>query len=194
MPVYLFTFHTYRSWMPDHRRGYTKRKRGVLPRDPAMARRYAGRARFERVVWGQADQRAALRAVGRVCGHPDRADWRLHGAVAVFNHLHGVVSWPNEAAASSPRGARSEDAAAHKAARGADTAAHDAAARAASKVLHRAVTVDVRDARGWDAGRAVLSRGGDRKRVGDAEHLAYLVEVYLPRHRRYGGLLWYEGI
>lgn len=179
MPVYMFTYHTYRSWMPGHRRGYTKRKRGVLPSDPAMARRYRDRARFERVVWEDADKRTALGAVVRVCGHPDRSDWRLYEAVAVFNHLHVIVSWRDETAASS----RCVEAGT----RGADTAA-----KGVSKVLHRAVTVDVRDGRGWDAGRPVLTRGGDRKRVWDAGHLTHLLENYLPRHRRYGGVLWSE--
>ncbi|MEM9915352.1 MAG: hypothetical protein AAF911_10345 [Planctomycetota bacterium] len=177
MPVYLFTYHTYRSWMPDHPRGYTKRKRGVLPSDPVMARRYAGRAKFERVLWDEADREVALRAVARVCEHPDREDWRLHEAVAVFNHLHVVVSWEGKDAASSL---------------GEEARVADTAARGASKVLHRAITVDVRDSRGWEAGRAVLSRGGDRKRVRDKRHLKYLVEVYLPRHKRYGGVLWSE--
>lgn len=65
----------------------------------------------------------------------------------------------------------------------------DAAAKGVGRVLHRAVTVEVRDARGWEAGRPVLARGGHRKRVLDGRHLAYLVGVYLPGHRRYGGVL-----
>jgi hypothetical protein len=35
--VYLFTYHAYRSWNADHRRGYTNKDEGVLPPDVQMA-------------------------------------------------------------------------------------------------------------------------------------------------------------
>ena len=40
MPCYLFTFHAYGSWMPDRKRGYTKRGKGYLPRDGEMNDNY----------------------------------------------------------------------------------------------------------------------------------------------------------
>ena len=33
MPVYLFTFHAYGSWLPDNPRGYVRRKEGIQPQD-----------------------------------------------------------------------------------------------------------------------------------------------------------------
>lgn len=37
MPVYLFTFHSHGSWLPDRTQGYTRRQQGILPADPYMA-------------------------------------------------------------------------------------------------------------------------------------------------------------
>ena len=34
MPVFMFTLHAYRSWMPDHRRGFVIRSKGIQKRDP----------------------------------------------------------------------------------------------------------------------------------------------------------------
>jgi hypothetical protein len=40
MPCYLFNYHAHGSWMPDHRREYVKRHKGILPPDTEMAARY----------------------------------------------------------------------------------------------------------------------------------------------------------
>ncbi|MEM1355661.1 MAG: hypothetical protein AAGH88_12345 [Planctomycetota bacterium] len=40
MPVYHFTFHAYGTWMPDHAKGYVRRKLGILPPDAKMAEQY----------------------------------------------------------------------------------------------------------------------------------------------------------
>jgi hypothetical protein len=47
MPVYLFTYHAHRSWMPDHKRGYTKRNEGYQKPDPKMAQEYNDRANHD---------------------------------------------------------------------------------------------------------------------------------------------------
>ena len=163
MPVYLFTFHTYRSWMPDHRRGYVKRDRGILPPDPAMASAYARRARFDRLVLDIPSRQVALDALQRICNQPARTTWQLHQAVAVFNHIHALVSWRD--------------------------ATDSLRVRA---VLHRAITVDVRDALGLPQGRPVLARGGSRKPVRTRDHFDRLSLRYLPSHRKYDGVLLHE--
>jgi REP element-mobilizing transposase RayT len=88
--VYLFTFHAYRSWMPDHRRGFVQRGKGILKPSPQMAQSYARRARFERMVFD--DRLCSLidQAAKEICG--DRG-WRLHAVVVVWSHLHALVSW-----------------------------------------------------------------------------------------------------
>ena len=160
MAVYLFTFHTYRSWMPDHRRGYVKRKHGIQPSDAQMATAYQRRARFERIVLDEPARTVALKAVDRVCSAPSRPDWELHLAVAVFNHVHALVSWRQFIDVVRARA-----------------------------VLHRAITVDLRDALGLPTGRPVLSRGGSRKRVVTRRHYDHLKHTYLPSHRKYGGVV-----
>jgi hypothetical protein len=42
--VYHFTYHAYRSWRPDHPRGYTKKGEGYQPPDPEIAEEYDERA------------------------------------------------------------------------------------------------------------------------------------------------------
>jgi hypothetical protein len=42
MPCYLFTYHGHGTWLPDHARGYVRRKVGVLAADVEMARNYRG--------------------------------------------------------------------------------------------------------------------------------------------------------
>ena len=39
MPVYHITLHAYRSWSPDHPRGYTRRGKGYQKPDPEQARK-----------------------------------------------------------------------------------------------------------------------------------------------------------
>ncbi len=46
MPVYLFTFHAYASWMPGHSSGYRWRDAaGNLPADPRMDYLYRGQTK-----------------------------------------------------------------------------------------------------------------------------------------------------
>jgi hypothetical protein len=157
MAVYLFTFHAYRSWMPDHRRGFVQRGRGIVAPDPRLADAYARRARFERVRWDDADADTLLLAARQTCETPAR-QWRLHIGVAVFNHVHLLVSWRYYA-----------DAARVKA------------------VFHRALTVALRDAHGDPPCRPRLARGGSRKRITARAHFLHLRHTYLPTHRKYGG-------
>ena len=91
MPVYHFTVHAYRSWRPDHPRGYVQRDKGYLPPDPNMADRYDERAgqepnRFDE----QIVQEVLVIGCIDVCR---RRGWRLHGVATDPTHLHWVVSW-----------------------------------------------------------------------------------------------------
>src|SRR5262245_14241251 len=90
MPVYLFTFHAHRSWMPDHRRGYTKRKKGYLPPDPAMARMYENRANQDPSSFDPEVQRSLLARLREACTH---LNCRFHGGATEEGHIHGLVSW-----------------------------------------------------------------------------------------------------
>jgi hypothetical protein len=40
MPVYLFTYHAYQSWLPDNRRGFVQEHQGVQPTNGRLAAAY----------------------------------------------------------------------------------------------------------------------------------------------------------
>jgi hypothetical protein len=94
MPVYLFTFHAYRSWNPDHPRGYVRRDEGVLPRDPEMAGRDDRHARHPPVRFDREIQRILVEEAQDIC---NRRDWRLHQIATGVSHVHVLVSWQEEA-------------------------------------------------------------------------------------------------
>ena len=90
MPVHLFTFHAYRSWMPDHPDGYTRRHEGRLAPDAEMAERYEQRAVGEEVVFDPALQRALIEESIAAAMHQEL---HLHAASTEPSHLHLLVSW-----------------------------------------------------------------------------------------------------
>jgi len=157
--VYLITFHSYCSWLPDHPRGYVRRKKGILPADPKMSTNYRHRAKHERVRFTSEDCDFLLDLAINECSQSSR-QWQLHMGVAVFNHVHLLVSW----AAITP-------------------------IDRVQAVLHRALNVGMRDRHHAANGRPFLSRGGSVKRVADHAHYNHLVHTYLPSHRKYGGVL-----
>ena len=91
MAVYHFTIHAYRSWSPDHPRGYVRRNKGVQRPDPDMARKYDERAKFPKVQFDSRDiQEILVLGVIDVCR---RRGWRLHAVGTDPTHLHFVLSW-----------------------------------------------------------------------------------------------------
>jgi hypothetical protein len=90
MPVYLFTFHAYLSWLPDRRQGYVEKGRGVLPQDLDRARLYREIAAHEPVTFDPSTGWAMMNEAGALC---DQQPWRLHEAVATTTHVHVLVSW-----------------------------------------------------------------------------------------------------
>lgn len=58
MPVYLFTLHSYGSWLPDHRRGYTKRNQGIFPTDEKLAGYYRDKVTQDAATFDRRAQHA----------------------------------------------------------------------------------------------------------------------------------------
>ena len=175
MPVYLFSFHAYRSWMPDHPRGYTRRRKGYRSPDEGLADKYRQRASSDGVLFDEAVQRALLEEAQVACRFQNL---RFHGGATEKSHSHYLVSWK--------------------------TSKHWTQVRASLKsslsrrlALENKKTTKSRDAtrrrnpRESDTGRFVLklSRGGSRKRVKTRDHFDYLMKTYLPRH---SGVRWFE--
>src|SRR5437868_2740263 len=90
MPRYLFTFHAYGSWMPDRKRGYVKRGKGILPRDPKMAQNYRNNMN-ERPVEFDAEVQKLMIYEWQVASSYQH--FRLHGIGTDPTHIHGLVSW-----------------------------------------------------------------------------------------------------
>jgi hypothetical protein len=95
MPVYLFTFHAYRSWMPDRGRGYVRRDEGILPPDPEMADKYRERATDEPTILTHEIQRALVEELQVACGFQRL---RCHGGTTEPSHIHALTSWNDDRA------------------------------------------------------------------------------------------------
>jgi hypothetical protein len=90
MPIYHFTIHAYRSWRPDHPRGYTKKGEGYQLPDTDRAKAYDAAATQEAVKFDGRIQRMILSMTHSIC---EREGWRLEVFGADPSHLHIVVSW-----------------------------------------------------------------------------------------------------
>ena len=90
MPCYLFTFHGHATWMPDHPRGYVKRKRGVRPSDTNMAAAYRSQQRESRVFFRQSEQATLIEAVHAAAMHLEA---KPHAAACEPTHMHILLDW-----------------------------------------------------------------------------------------------------
>lgn len=90
VPLYLFTFHAYRSWNPDHPRGFVQQGKGIQPPNPALARAYDESAKQPPVFFEVQHQRILIWIAFDAC---TRRDWRLHFVATESTHVHYLVSW-----------------------------------------------------------------------------------------------------
>ena len=94
MPVVLFTWQAYGTWMPDDERGYVRRDRdGVQPPDVEMARFYR-RWMNQDAVWFAEHHREKLLAAARDCAGPLTAS--IYGVAMDPTHLHVLTGWRDE--------------------------------------------------------------------------------------------------
>ena len=93
MPVYLFTWHGYGTWMPDRPRGYVKRDKGVLPPDEHMAECYRELAVGAEVHFVERHQRVMIDELLKAA---PRQRLHLHGVATDLTHLHALLSWWDE--------------------------------------------------------------------------------------------------
>jgi len=101
MPVYLFTYHAYRSWRPDDPRGFVQEGEGIQPPSEPLANAYDNAAKHPPVTFDHVIQQFLIETAHDVC---NRRGWRLHGAATEPTHLHTLVSWRDETAWSAVRG------------------------------------------------------------------------------------------
>ena len=74
MPVYLFTYHAYQSWMPDRARGFVQKGRGIQPPNEALAAAYR-QAAIAVQRGGRSAREANVRGAFRVA-RPDQVEGR----------------------------------------------------------------------------------------------------------------------
>lgn len=90
MPCYLVTYHAYGSWLPDRRRGYVRRDRGIIPADTHVAKLYRRDMAESPVVLNGALQRAAIAAL-LDSQQPQR--FNMHAMATDRTHVHALLSW-----------------------------------------------------------------------------------------------------
>ena len=88
--VYHFTLHAYRSWRPDHPRGYTLKGDGYLPPDSIQADQYDARASQDGVIFDDDTQKRILLITHEIC---ERDGWRLDAAGFDPTHTHLLICW-----------------------------------------------------------------------------------------------------
>lgn len=90
MSVYLFTYHGHGTWMPDRRRGYVHRTRGLQPADANMAAAYRANQRDEPVLFDDAMYALLIETARGAGGFLDAV---IHAAFAEPSHFHVLASW-----------------------------------------------------------------------------------------------------
>jgi REP element-mobilizing transposase RayT len=164
VPVYFFTFHGYRTWMPDHPRGYTRRGEGYLKPDEEMAEFYEEEsASEEESIFDAPLAKALIEELQIACRHQGV---HLHAAGTELSHIHALVSWRSEKTWLQVR---------------------NALKISLSLRLKREGNQALNTSRNDTIIK--LSRGGSRKRVENRAHFDYLMQTYIPKHK---GPKWFE--
>ena len=169
MPCYLFTFHAYRSWMPDRPQGYVRRGRGPLPPDDERARQYEKNAAQPPVLFDEKVQDALIAASREAAAHQD---FRLHCIATEPTHVHVLVSWEDDRTWQRMR-----------------TGLKQSLTRTLNRALgsRAGLPAAIEGKRGDQ--RRWFSGGASRKRVRDRDHFDHLINDYLPSHH---GAFWRE--
>jgi hypothetical protein len=162
MPVYLFTFHGYRTWMPDHEGGYTRRHEGHLAPDEEMAQRYDERAACEDISTFDAEAQRLL--IDEAMSAARHQSFHLHGAAGEDTHVHFLASWTDDR--------------------------NWMKLRTGLKTSLSLKLNALNESRDMDtSGSLQFSRGAGRKKVVDRDHFSHLMRTYLPSH---SGVKWFE--
>jgi hypothetical protein len=93
MPCYLFTYHGHGTWLPDHERGYVRRKEGVLAADLQMASRYRSNFQGNAIKLTSEMQMVIINALQEAFSYQSL---RGHFVATESTHVHVLVSWSTE--------------------------------------------------------------------------------------------------
>ncbi|MEX1098334.1 MAG: hypothetical protein WED34_19975 [Planctomycetales bacterium] len=90
MPIYLFTYHAYGTWMPDRPEGYVRRGHGILPRDDEMGRRYRQAALEAEVAF---DERVQLLIIDETRTACEKQGYTCRYVATETTHAHVLALW-----------------------------------------------------------------------------------------------------
>lgn len=93
MPCYLFTWHTYGSWLPDRTKGYVHWSRGWAPTSTALAQRYRQQQKEPTATLTDELQRDVITELVEAA---PLIGFRLHFVATDATHVHVLVSWPDD--------------------------------------------------------------------------------------------------
>jgi REP element-mobilizing transposase RayT len=152
------------TWMPDHPRGYTKRRKGYQSPNPKAAKVYRNNADDGEACLFDDGLMRAMIDEAQIASKHQRL--RLHSGTTEKTHLHYLVSWTDARNWMSIR---------------------NGLKMSLSLRLKREGEQSSNTPRNLT--QIKLSGGGSRKRVSDQDHFDYLMQTYLPSH---SGLKWFE--
>lgn len=92
MPVALFTYHAYGSWLADRRQGYVRKGDGIQQQDRQLAQRQRKLMTQSAVQFDQQMQRVIAERLISICVEEK---FRLHTVAMEVSHAHALVSWPD---------------------------------------------------------------------------------------------------
>lgn len=93
MPCYLFTYHTYGSWLPDRIQGFVRRGDGILQQDKQLANLYRNLMAQGTV---SLDVEVQLTAIETLIDAASYIECRPHAIATDQHHLHLLVSWRDQ--------------------------------------------------------------------------------------------------
>lgn len=168
MPVYMITLHTYRSWKADNPKGYVQRgKQGIQTPNPVLASQRACLANDPERHFND-DQKQFI--IDQAYEIITNRKLRLHAVSCTSTHTHLIISWLGTEAFFS------------------DINQPFGQARLlANKV--KTILATLLSKNEGTTGNRWFSRGCDCTPVDDRDHLNHLLDQYLPKHRREGGLV-----
>ncbi len=153
MPVFVFTYHAYRSWLPDHPRGYIERGKGRQFPSEREAERYRQNAQHDEFTFTSELQALLIAESRNACNHQGL---RLHLAATEPTHVHVLVSWMGDKAAQQ-------------------------VSKSLKSSLTRALRKhsDIHDV---ESARPFFSHGSDRTRLHTRDHFNHWMNKYGPSH------------
>jgi len=93
MPCYLFTWHTYGSWLPDRPQGYVHWSHGRQSTDVALAERYRQQ---QKQTTAELSGKLQLEIIAELINAVVKIEFQLHFAATETSHVHALVSWRDE--------------------------------------------------------------------------------------------------